>query len=240
MKDNIAVLNDTLSILKKGYYTKNGLRINLKLSKEQMRESMVLLPERIDEIRAAKLPVCYNLGRCGYGCYNRDSFSYARELDENKSYFSNKGDRQEILVLNLANPVHPGGGVRRGAVAQEEDLCRKSSLLLSLEDGKASLYYNYNRSLGTYMGSDGIIITPHVEILKDENGELLDDSVIVAVMTCAAPMIRYGLEGLTQQEYEALLYHRIEGMMKCAAYYGYKLLVLGAFGCGAFGRPNTA
>lgn len=30
------------------------------------------------------------------------------------------------------------------------------------------------------------MITPQVEIIKDENGDLLDESVIVSVMTCAA------------------------------------------------------
>ena len=55
--------------------------------------------------------------------------------------FLHKNDVQEILVLNLANPVNPGGGARRGARAQEEDLCRKSSLLLSLEDVSAKSYY---------------------------------------------------------------------------------------------------
>ena len=49
------------------------------------------------------------------------------------------------------------------------------------------------------MGSDGIIITPDVEILKDENGNLLEDSVIVSVMTCAAPMVRRGLEGMSDE-----------------------------------------
>lgn len=51
------------------------------------------------------------------------------------------------------------------------------------------------------MGSDGIIITPKVEIFKDANGDLLDDSAVVAVMTCAAPMIRYGTEGVSESEY---------------------------------------
>ncbi|MBQ5795100.1 MAG: DUF2263 domain-containing protein, partial [Kiritimatiellae bacterium] len=44
----------------------------------------------------------------------------------------------------------------RGAKAQEEDLCRKSSLLLSLESKTAEAYYNYNRSLNTCMGSDAL------------------------------------------------------------------------------------
>ena len=100
-----------------------------------------------------------------------DSFSLAL------SYDIGFEDEDRILVLNLANPVNPGGGVRKGAKAQEEDLCRKSSLLVSLEGKNALTYYEYNRSLHTYMGSDAIIIHPHVEVFKDENGELLEDSL---------------------------------------------------------------
>ena len=130
-----------------------------------------------------------------------------------------------MLVLNLANPVHPGGGVRNGARAQEEDLCRKSTLLISLEDKSAQQYYKYNNSLHTYMGSDAIIITPKVEILRDENGDWLEDSVVVSVMTCAAPMITYGLESMSQKEYEEMVYKRIQGMLKVAAFEGYRNLV---------------
>ncbi len=102
-------------------------------------------------------------------------------------------------LLNLANPWNPGGGVRHGARVQEEDLCRKSSLLLSLESRAAERYYQYNRSLNTYMGSDALMITPHVEIIKDENGELLDDTVVVSVLTCAAPMVTRGKEGMSEE-----------------------------------------
>ena len=47
-------------------------------------------------------------------------------------------------------------------------------------------------------------------------------------------MLRYGMEGMTQKEYEAMVYDRIRGMLKVAAYLGYRHLILGAFGCGAF------
>lgn len=86
------------------------------------------------------------------------------------------------------------------------------------------------------MGSDSLMITPQVEIIRDENGELLDETVIVSVLTCAAPMISYGKEGMSESEYENMVYNRIMGMLKCAAYLGYKKLVLGAWGCGAFGN----
>ena len=35
-------------------------------------------------------------------------------------------------ILNLADELTPGGGVRKGSQAQEESLCRRSTLLVSL------------------------------------------------------------------------------------------------------------
>ena len=183
------MFEDTMQILMQGWYEKNGRRVKLKLTAEQMQEIQVYLPEDVQQYSSRtdfQPPIV--LGRCGYGC-------------------ENKG----ILVLNLASAVHPGGGVRRGARAQEEDLCRKSSLLLSLESDAAKAYYDYNRSLNTLMGSDALMITPQVEIIKDENGELLDDTVIVSVLTCAAPNLAHGMEGMSESAYQEMVYNRIMG-----------------------------
>ncbi|MDO4649694.1 MAG: TIGR02452 family protein, partial [Eubacteriales bacterium] len=235
-ENNIAILNDTLGIFEKGYYvTDSGKRVDLKLTKQQMQECTVYLPEAVEKICNSKdISHVHVIGRVGVGCENMDSYSLARKRAESASFLLSEKDEQRVLVLNLANPVHPGGGVRRGANAQEEDLCRKSSLLISLEGRTAKEYYDYNDSLHTYMGSDSIIITPNVEIIKDENGNLLDETTVVSVMTCAAPMLRNGMEGMTQEQYEQIVYKRITGMLKLAAFLGYKILVLGAFGCGAF------
>jgi len=234
--ENVQILEDTLSIFKKGKYKKGGKTIRTKLSRKQMEECCVYLPENVQDIMNRKdFEHVHVMGRVGVGCRNIDSFGMAQEQHKWKFLFSGK-KANNILVLNFANPVNPGGGVRRGARAQEEDLCRKSSLLLSLESNQAQQYYKYNRSLNTYMGSDAIILTPNVEIIKDVNGELLDDSIIVSVMTCAAPMITQGMERLSYEQYQELFYNRICGMLKCAAYWGYQALVLGAFGCGAFGN----
>lgn len=233
-KENTDMLQDTLRILEQGAYQKDGRTVPLKLSMEEMREAYVLLPQDVEDICGrTDFQKVFALGRCGYGCQNKDSFAAAREQYQKYSYLFGK-DSKPVLVLNLANPVNPGGGVRNGAKAQEEDLCRKSSLLLSLESSEAAKYYEYNRSLHTNMGSDGMIFTPQVEIIKDENGDLLEDTVIVAVLTCAAPMVKYGKEGMEEAAYEEMVYHRIMGMLKCAGYFGYKNLVLGAWGCGAF------
>lgn len=227
---NIAMLHDTLKIFENGSYTKNGKKVKLKLSKKELYASEVLLPEQVKYIcDNPTIDMHYVFGRAGHFCINEDSYSVAMQVKANHP-------DDDVLVLNFANPVHPGGGVRRGAIAQEEDLCRKSSLLLALEDESAKKYYEYNDSLHTYMGSDAIIMNPTVEIIKDAKGELLDESVVVSVMTCAAPMITSGIEGMTQDEYEQMFYTCIVATLKVAAHYRYKYLVLGAWGCGAFGN----
>ena len=234
-EDRTAMLNDTLSIFARGHYTVDNSRKTLKLTKRQSLEARVFLPDDVRAVSEKKdFPHVVSAARCVFGCENADSFGVARKRASLSALDPGGDDEKPVLVLNLANPVNPGGGVRRGAKAQEEDLCRKSSLLISLEGPKAAPYYSYNRRLSTYLGSDAVIIHPYVEIIKDEKGALLEDSVVVAVMTCAAPMLRGGMEGMTQAEYGEMVFNRITGMLKVAAYLGYKRLVLGAFGCGAF------
>jgi uncharacterized protein (TIGR02452 family) len=224
------MLEDTLSVFERGSYEVSGKNITIKLSKDKICQSEVILPDQVRHIcDYPRENLILHMGRCSFFCENTDSYTAAIR-------FKHVHPNEDVLVLNFANPVHPGGGVRKGANAQEEDLCRKSSLLLGLEDKAAQSYYEYNESLNTYMGSNAIILSPFVEIIKDENGNLLEDSVVVSVMTCAAPMISKGIEGMTQEEYEKLIYDRIVGMLCVAAHYGYNNLVLGAWGCGAFGN----
>ena len=229
---NINMLHETLAVFEKGFYRTGLRKVRLQTTNEERRACKVYLPEEVKRICAYRFPDCLIvLGRHGVSCENTDSFTMARKLRVEEN--------DKVLVLNFANPVNPGGGVHNGAQAQEEDLCRKSSLLLSLESEAAFAYYRYNRSLHTNMGSDAVIFSPKVEIIRDENGELLDKPVTVGVLTCAAPYIRQGLEGMSQEQYVAMLQNRIDAMLKCAAYEGYTRLVLGAWGCGAFGNDPT-
>ena len=65
----------------------------------------------------------------------------------------NKGCR--IAVMNFANAFHPGGGVTTGASAQEECLCRTSTLypLIHRRDYRET-YYRHHRTLNTPKASD--------------------------------------------------------------------------------------
>ena len=232
--NNIEILEDTLQILDAGHYELNGEDVKLQLSKERMEASHVLLPADVQDICNRKLTRAALPGECQISCVKQDSYVAAIEMLRGRQ----DADRQSkpVLVLNFANPVNIGGGVYKGARAQEEDLCRRSSLLRSLETPHSLQYYSYNRKLHTHMGSDAMIFSPEVEIFRDERGELMDETVIVAVLTCAAPMITYSMEGMNESEYRGMFYNRIVGLLKCAAYFGYEDLVLGAWGCGAFGN----
>ncbi|MCI5732268.1 MAG: TIGR02452 family protein [Eubacterium sp.] len=231
--NSMEMLQETLQIINKGSYMANGKRVKLKLPRKEMEHIHVLLPDNIRDI-CSRTNIRNNVGGCRvhYNCENMDSFALAQKRCGDYLFESKK----EILVLNFANPVNPGGGVRLGARAQEEDLCRKSSLLLSLESRHAAKYYEYNRNLHTHMGSNAMMITPKVEVFRDENGNLLKETFVVAVLTCAAPMVLQGREGMTEAMYQGMVYDRIMSMLKCAAYFGYDYLVLGAWGCGAFGN----
>ncbi len=227
------MFEDTMQILKQGFYEKGGRKILLKLTAGEREEIQVYLPDDVKAICSNKdfKPAAVESDGCIHSCENIDSYALARKRVAEGI--------MKVLVLNLASPVHPGGGVRRGARAQEEDLCRKSSLLLSLESKTASRYYKFNKSLHSFMGSDALMLTPNVEIIKEENGVLLDDTVVVSVLTCAAPKISGGKEGMIEAEYRQLVYNRIFGMLKAAAFFGYRHLILGAWGCGAYGNDAS-
>ena len=146
--ENLIMFQDTMSILESGYYVVGTERKKLKLTRTQMEASEVYLPEDVQEITERKnFEHQHELGRCEYGCENIDSFSLARKRMKNHFHELREEESKPILVLNLANPFHPGGGVKNGAKAQEEVLCRKSSLLLSLESRNSEAYYKYNRFL---------------------------------------------------------------------------------------------
>ncbi|MCC8191663.1 MAG: TIGR02452 family protein [Ruminococcus sp.] len=236
-KQNIDELNDTLSILDSGCYKKGDRSIKLRYTKEQMQRAEVFLPGDIkalnDTARTGNVDNKLQASRCAFSCENSDALALAQK--KYKALKENGEENPEILLLNLASATHPGGHTRQGASAQEEDLCRRTSLLLSLESEAATKYYKYNEALKTRMGSDGIILSPNVEVIKSTS-KTLDTPFPVSVISCAAPMIRLGLEGMSQQEYEAMLLNRINGILLVAASCGYRHLILGAFGCGIYGN----
>lgn len=235
-EEKIAMFQETLDAVRHGRYTVDGKTVKLTLSPGEMRAVIPLSPEAVAAItgKAADRSVPFVNGSIGVSVSNKDSFSAA--MDMAKNTLSQSGRRHRVLVLNFANPVHPGGGVARGATAQEEDLCRKSTLYLSLKSGTANRMYQYNRNQEDYLASDYMLLSPNVEIIRGCDGQLLPETVVVAVLTAAAPMISRGRLTVSKNELNDILRRRIRGILHVAADFGYSNLVLGAWGCGAFGN----
>lgn len=159
------------------------------------------------------------------------SFAVARE---NLSY-------GKVAVLNFANPHYPGGGVTQGAMAQEECLCRSSNLYPCISSDRVfEDYYQFHRTETDYDFSDRLIYSPGVTVFKDDAPvpQLMnrEDWFRVDVITCAAPYLakrRYVNPTILRER----LKRRIRNILEAAIENEIDVLILGAFGCGAFGNP---
>ncbi len=133
------------------------------------------------------------------------------------------------LALNFANGVHPGGGFLNGARAQEEVLCRSSALYLTL---LSDSMYEHHRLRSLPDSTDWAILSQEVPVFRKDEGAALEQPWLLDVITCAAPFA----PALGQPASGDLLQGRIQRVLTIARAFGYQSLVLGAWGCGAFGN----
>ena len=148
---------------------------------------------------------------------------------------------KKIAVLNFANSIHPGGGVTRGARAQEESLCRTSTLYPVIMDQISESYYDHHRKLNDKRATDSLIYSENIIICKTDDDipkrMPKKDWVNVDIITMAAPHLAgtngYGLV-IDDSELFDIHHNRALHMLTVAAYKNVDILVLGAFGCGAF------
>jgi len=164
-------------------------------------------------------------------------------IEEGTSFAAAKrfAGNSRVAVLNFANPHYPGGGVANGAMAQEECLCRSSNLYPCLNrEPVLTDFYRYHREKTDYFFSDRLIYTRDVTVFKDDG--LLpqylprEEWFRVDVITCAAPFLaqrKYTNRAALKQTFKS----RIRNILEAAIDNGTEVLILGAFGCGAFKNP---
>lgn len=153
----------------------------------------------------------------------------------------------KVAVLNFASGTNPGGGVEHGSPAQEESLCRCSTLypVLTACELLGRTYYDRHRRLHDARYTDSCIYTPHITVFKSDTNcpERLPIGKWkqVDVISCAAPNLRAIQSGkgpiITPEELLELHKSRARRIFHVAAIFKVDTLILGAFGCGAFGNP---
>lgn len=158
---------------------------------------------------------------------------------------------QKTLVHNFASASNPGGGVVQGSSAQEECLCRCSTLYLNLNMKKMwDGFYGPHRAEHNPLHNDDCIYTPDVVVFKTDSASPAimreEDWYKVDVITCAAPNLRErpanrmnlgdGDIRVTVTAKELLVLHekRARRILDIAVREGVEVVILGAFGCGAF------
>lgn len=156
---------------------------------------------------------------------NADSFEVASGLEQS-------------LVMNFANAHRPGGGFLNGARAQEESLCRCSTLYKSISSSDAREMYEYNNKIKETCDSDYMLLSPDVYVYRSHTGEMLDFPFWTSVITVPAPDKCGAASKVSQDELDDVMIARIRKMLFLSARKNYRNLVLGAWGCGAFGNDT--
>lgn len=208
--------------------------------------------ESLDQLRAA---INHSINNQFMVAHGTDISQPVPEISNTKYIVSGKrsfeaakyyAKEKKVAVLNFANNHHIGGAPY-SAGAQEESLCRCSTLLPCLEAMNDVFYQKHRRMYEAhqidFLGNDDLIYTPGVVVFKtDERTDPIKPVMMpeeewyrVNVITCAAPQI--GDHHLPKY-YEELIASRIKKILDVAAKEKNEVLILGAWGCGAFRNPS--
>ncbi len=223
--NNIKIAEKTLKIIDKGSYVTDSKTFYLD---DYCTESIycveVFDKKRLESIIKSGKDSFYKTDYCKIAIVNEDSFVAARPLVK-------KG---KTAVMNFANALNPGGGFLQGAKAQEEALCRTSTLYASISSDKASEMYRYNLENISPLDSDYMLLSKSVVVFRDKDFSLLTSPYEVSVITIPAPNKSGRARNVSQNEIDKLMIDRLNKMLFMLASEGYKNLVLGAWGCGVF------
>ena len=215
MKINLAqIQKDTLSIC----FSNEKLKKSIEYSQQNTK----LYDESTKFVPKIQKSTKYNI-----------SISKYRTFQSVKNIFSNK--TLKTCVLNFANAYNPGGGALYGARAQEESLCRTSTLYPCLKtDYLIENYYQYHNKL--YEETNRLFYVPKIIVFKTDETypRLMNENewYEVDVITCAAH--NQGEDYLNDKTLFNVNCERITQILGCAIENNVDNIVLGAFGCGAF------
>lgn len=232
---NLLVFKDTERIVKENSKIKEAVRHSIK--------NQILIPEHMQVV---DLMPEINGNRNRFDSHANIVISKKRSYEAASAY---KGSK--VCVHNFASAANPGGGVTKGSSAQEECLCRCSTLFFNLNTKDMwQGFYSPHRNEQNPLHNDDCIYTPEVVVFKSDTEEPKvlpeNDWYKVNVVTCAAPNLRAmpsnalnsgdGKKPAKVSDKELYEIHikRLSRIMDIAVAGGNDVIILGAFGCGAF------
>lgn len=224
MKNYRQIAQETLDIIKANEYVFSDKKVAISENPQSLQEVVIYTPEKVAEaLIELEKNVRQNSGEIKVDIL--DTLTSARVNGYGKT-----------LALNFANAYRPGGGFLYGAIAQEEAICRSSTLYASIASEKAKVMYEYNRAHVTPEGSDFMLLSPNVSVFRNRDCDLLSEPFEVSVITVAAPNLYDEAYELEEPKSGEIMRHKIKNIIAVAAQNSYDTLILGAWGCGAFGH----
>ena len=133
-----------------------------------------------------------------------------------------------VAILNMAAATKPGGGVRWGAGAQEENLHRRSDAMRFTMDQESG---NYPLKGAMCLLSHGVTIFRGNEHI---GYPFLHKPFKVTMISCAAP--KY-CDWMGKLQCAAILDGKVAAILQAVVESACDAAVLSAFGCGAFKNP---
>lgn len=143
-------------------------------------------------------------------------------------------DGAKVAILNFASAWQPGGGWLKGASAQEECLCYRSTLFASI--AAATPHYADHHVNEYPYNPHRFLYTPNMFIYRDENGDVMSEPVKIGCFSCAAVDYRQLSKhpNLDRARGNEIMGERINAILTAMNLIGYTHIVLGAWGCGVF------
>lgn len=140
-------------------------------------------------------------------------------------------------ALNMASSTDPGGGFLEGGRAQEEYLCRSSALYFCLAGNQMYLEETFHTNP---FYDDYVIYSPDVIVFREDDGALLEQPYHCSIITSPAVHAHAVNYYMPQRsgEIESMMWNRILKVLAVGANHNHDSLVLGAWGCGAFGNDG--
>lgn len=230
----IELFESTLTLLRQGWYISNSGQRKSLPSVEEVMSAATMYREPVRVLIDPVAPV-----QTEVRVENDDCVVVAKRLID---------EGYNPAMLNLADLYTPGGLVEYGSGAQEENLCRRSNLILSLYQFSQARIRQYpdlgllqhadqypmdERNGGVYSGIVTFFRGPESE------GSLLEETPynipVISVAALSGP--RIGSDGMMLTQETEITLEKMRTIFRIGMANFHDSLVLSAMGCGAFANP---